>query len=278
MSIQFGVCQWSLPGNGLYAVRMAAELGLDGVQLGLGYHRTGFYMEQKRIQQAFLEDAAKYGVKFPSICLVSLEEHSFIHNEGSEEYQIAFETLTAGVETARAMNIGLVMVPSFFRNDIQTKQDVEMTARALRYVCEIAGEYGINVAHESTVDAKTELELLDMVGMPNISVFYDSQNYRFFKNLSQQETLKAVYPRMCRQLHVKDGSNDKGLEGQMLLGQGDSGFFDTMDILKDNSYSGWIFVENYYWKMPLRIENADQYAILQKDLQTLKTCLSAEAR
>lgn len=45
MSIQFGVCQWSLPGNGLYAVRMASELGLDGVQLGLGYHRTGFYME-----------------------------------------------------------------------------------------------------------------------------------------------------------------------------------------------------------------------------------------
>ncbi len=273
--MKFGVCQWSLPGNGFYAARLAAELGLDGVQLGLGSHRAGFYLEQERIQQALLEDAAKYGIEYPSICMVSLEEYSFIRDEHSEEYRIAYETLTKGVEAAKAMNIKLVMIPSFFKNDILTGRDVEMTAKALRYVCELAGEHGIEVAHESTVDAKTQLELLDMVDMPNVSVFYDSQNYRYFKNLNQQDIIKGIYPRMAAQLHVKDGSNEKGLEGQLPLGQGDSGFSDTVDILRGNGYNGWVFLENYYWKMPLRERNADQYAILLDDLKTLKQSLLA---
>ena len=112
------------------------------------------------------------------------------------------------------------------------------------------------------------------VEMGNLSTFYDSQNYYFFNGYSQKETLEKLYPYICDQMHVKDGPGMDGKGGIMsgaLLGQGDSDFAATADILKENKFSGWLILENYYYMEPLRSLGYGQFGALDQDVKYLKS-------
>jgi sugar phosphate isomerase/epimerase len=276
MDIKYGITEWGLPGKGRYSVKFTGEAGLDGLQLDFGSYEEGYFMAQRRMMDAYLEDGAKYGVAFPSVVLNDLGFHGFVDGPGSKDYEIAVESLYIGLETAKYMNVGALMVPQFWANEITDDRKLENAAAVLKRLCEKAGEYGIDIMSETTLDAKRQIALMQAVDMPNISTFYDSQNYYFFKGYDQKQTIETLYPYMGRQLHVKDcvgHDYDGGVLSGALLGQGDSDFMATVDHLRKMDYSGWVILENYYYVQPIRDKNEDQYELLAQDLAYLKRVL-----
>ena len=176
-----------------------------------------------------------------------------------------------GIEVAAEMNVKIVMIPNFFNNFISEDEHFKNAAEALKFCCDLAGKQGIDIATETVLNWKDHSRIFDMVNMPNLGVFFDSMNYKFFSNYEQMEILKDVYPKMIPQLHVKDGIDH--LSGS-LLGEGNMDFFKQMDYLKEKEYSGWIIIENYYDQLPLRSKNEDdQLELLIRDLETVKKSL-----
>ena len=68
--IQFGVCEFSFPCWGPLALQMAHEAGFTGMQLADAGGSTNAYpLNNKRVQESYLEAAAKYGITLQSIHL-----------------------------------------------------------------------------------------------------------------------------------------------------------------------------------------------------------------
>lgn len=118
MKYKFGVTQWGMPGNGLYAVKLAKDAGLDGLQIELGSYEKGYPMGQKRIRDAYMEDGAKYGIEFPSLVLNDLTINDFVNGRDCEKGKIAYDQMKLGIEVAADMNVKVVMIPNFFDNFI----------------------------------------------------------------------------------------------------------------------------------------------------------------
>lgn len=273
-NFKYGATQWGMPGNGWYGVRLAAEAGLDGLQLELGSYERGYPLAQSQIQQAYLEESEKYGIQFPSLVLNDINVNYFIKGKDNEIGRISFDQMELAVETAYTMGIGMIMVPLFLDNEPKTEEDYENAAEGLRFCCQKAQKYGIDITSESCIDAVSHLKLLQMVDMPNHTIFYDVQNYRYWGKIDQMATLRAVWEKIYPQIHVKDGTGmyDNGghLSGSPLFA-GDAHVKEQLDFLLKNSYEGWMILENYYDRLPLRaLCEKDQLRLVKEDLKKLK--------
>ena len=279
MEIKYGITQWSLPGKGPYAIKYAAEADLDGLQIELGYYDDGgYYMAQKKVREDYMRDAEKYGIEFPSIVLNDLGNHGFADPENQKDCKIALESLDIALDVAQSMGIDIIMIPQFWKNEIVDEKTLEHSAKILRTFCQKAGERGICVDSETTLNAERQIQLMEAVDMPNFKTLYDSQNYYFFKGYDQKMMIEKLYPYMGTQVHVKDcyGHDydpDGGALSGALLGQGDSNFMATVEYLKKMNYSGWIISENYYYALPMRNLKEDQFELLQEDMRHLREVL-----
>jgi sugar phosphate isomerase/epimerase len=266
-NIKIGVCDWALPGSGLYATRIAAEYGLNVLSLKIGLFENNYPIAEKTMQKYYLEDQQKYCLEYCAIALNDFDNIPMHARENSLDYGKAWTILEKGLKTAIALHIPLIQVPGFAASEIKTEEDMEYAAKALRYLCDEAGVYGIKVANENLLKPARFKELYEMVGRDNFGVYYDSQNYHVFKGYDQTEILEGLYPYMADQLHVKDG---KGAMSGALLGEGDSNFMGTMQLLSQKKFEGYILLENYYDQLPLRLRDEDPYKLLEADIHTLK--------
>jgi sugar phosphate isomerase/epimerase len=134
----------------------------------------------------------------------------------------------------------------------------------------LAGKDGIIVAAENTLSVEATLDLFKRIDRPNLKLYFDTQNYYLSKGLDTPTLLETLMDYIC-QVHVKDGKN-KDLSGA-LLGEGDTGFHRSMEVLKKHHYSGWIVLENYYDQQPLSAKKADPSELIATDIKTLKAAL-----
>lgn len=82
--------------------------------------------------------------------------------------------------------------------------------------------------------------------------------------LKQLADNDILYP----EIHVKDGIGQSG--SSAYLGEGDTDFRGTMDILHEINYSGWIHLENFYDRVPLCTAENTYIDAAKKDLAILK--------
>ena len=272
MNLKYGICQWCMPGDGMYAPRLAAEAGWDGVQLDLGTYERGMALTQKGIQEGLKEDAARYSIEYPSLVVNAVTVHSISKNRrDNSEGQIAYELIRKGVEVTAAMNIEAIMLPCFFESYITSEEEFQNTLEAFRYCCQLSQDKGIDVYVESILSVKDQLRLLEELKMPNLYVFYDTQNYDAFTGDDQMELVRAFQPHMGKQFHVKDGS---GTTSNRLVGEGHGKVLEQLNYIREKGFSGWVISENFYDKLPIRGRNeADQMQVSADDLAVIKKAL-----
>ncbi len=68
-NIKIGACDWGLPGNGLYATQIAAEVGLDALSLKIGLYESDYPLTQPEMQKIYLSEQQKYGIEYCAIAL-----------------------------------------------------------------------------------------------------------------------------------------------------------------------------------------------------------------
>jgi len=280
---KFAATEWGFPGNGKQGPRLAALAGLDGLQLDFGNYEEGLSLAQKQVQDGYLDDQQRYGIEYPSIVLNEINRKYFIHGRDNEIGRISYEILEKAIRTAAYMNIPMVMVPLFLENEPKCEEEFVEAAKALQFCCDLGDELGIDITSESPMPYRQHLMLYEMVGRSNHWIFYDTQNYSWWKGADQMETLKALFPRMyMQQLHIKDGRgrvDNGGYISGSLLGKGDSECFAQIDFLKEHGYRGWYIFENFYNTSPLREENEEnQLEIVKTDLCILKEQLGVKKR
>ncbi|SKB02616.1 sugar phosphate isomerase/epimerase family protein [Sporosarcina newyorkensis] len=265
--MKLGVCQWSLPVDGPYAIKTIADLGLKGIQLDIGSHDRGFPLSLQVVQEAYKEFTEKYGVTITALAVRELDNYGMTRKDGTPEKEIVLQAISKAIEIANSMEVPIVMLASFEDGEIKTEQDFNTVVDCLKNACDEAEKYGLMIATENLLSIEETKKLFKLVDRPNLKLYFDTQNYYLRKNYNTAEMVRELFPYIC-EVHVKDGA-DGSLSGS-LLGEGDSGFFETMEVLKEKGYSGWLHLENYYDQLPLSLQDTDPMELLKKDISILE--------
>ncbi|HEC61528.1 MAG TPA: sugar phosphate isomerase/epimerase [bacterium] len=267
---KIGICEWSLPIDGPYASKLVAELGFDGLQINIGDYHRGFSMSRKLVQDAYLEMAEKSGIEFPSMAARVTDYFTMFSSRDEEESRIVRAGIAQAIDACQAMNIPILLIPNFVKSEISGRREFEEAVEVFQWACDEAGEKEIIIAAENTLSTDDTKRFLTEIDRKNLRIYFDTQNYYLHKGYETSQMLDELIEHVC-EIHVKDGKG-KDLSGS-LLGQGDTDFYSSMEVVKKHGYNGWIVIENYYDQKPLSDQDDDLKALIKEDLKTLKAVL-----
>ena len=269
--VKLGITEWSLPLDGPYGCKIAAEVGFEGVQLDIGSYTRNFPKTKRCVQDAYLETAEKFGIQYTAIACNELDNYDMVAQKGFTERAIAFKTITSAIDAAGAMRIPIVMVQSFNASAIETGQDFERAVNVIRRVSDYALEKGeITLGLENLLSVENLLRLINQVGNPNVKIYFDTQNYYLHEKADVATMVEPLISHIC-EVHVKDGYASDIEPSGALLGEGDSGFLDTIAELRKCGYSGWFISENFYDRGSIGNLNKDPVELMRKDYQVLES-------
>ena len=268
--VKLGITEWSLPVDGPYGCKIAAEIGFEGIQLDVGSYERNFPKTKKIVQNAYLEAAEKFGVKYTAIACNELDNYNMVARKGFKDRTIALRTITSAIDAAAAMDIPIVMVQSFMASAIETEQDFTRAVNVIKYVSEYAGDNGdVTIGIENLLSVDGLMRLIGEVDNPNVKIYFDTQNYYLHEKVDVAAMVKPLIPYIC-QVHVKDGYKTDVEPSGALLGEGATGFYKTIDELRKYEYSGWLISENFYDRGPISQLSEDPVELMKKDYQVLK--------
>ena len=268
MNTKLGICNFCVPGTGVFAPKFVALAGLDGMSIEFGTYENHYPTATRQVQDAYLEAAEQYKIEYCNIGCSGFDFIPFNAHRGHPMHEVVKGTIRSAIDSAAYMGIPMVFVPSFGASSIENEDDMTNTIRMFKYACDYARDKGIQISSENKLDADRAIELYESVNADNFSLFYDSNNYFFQKGYDQLELLKKLYPYLGSQLHVKDGK--PGVLAGSLLGEGDAGFYDVVNYLRNQNYNGWLVMENLYEKQPTIGFETDVFALFLRDVEILK--------
>ncbi|MBQ9015036.1 MAG: sugar phosphate isomerase/epimerase [Firmicutes bacterium] len=268
MDVKLGICNFCVPGTGIFAPQFVKEAGLDGMSIEFGTYENHYPSYTRRVQDEYLAAAKELGIEYCNVGMSCFDFIPFIAHKGDPMHEIVRGTLRAAIDTAEYMQIPMVFIPSFGVSSIVTENDFDNAVEMFRFACAYAKERGVLISSENKLKVPKQIELVERVDYENFSLFYDSYNYFYQDGYDQLEMLKGMYPYMGPQLHVKDGK--PGVLAGSLLGEGDSGFDKVMEFLREKDYKGWIISENLYEKQPTNTFETDVWELFLKDVATMK--------
>lgn len=170
---RIGVCDWMiLKRQKLNAFPLAAEIGVDGVELDMGSlgDRETFdsQLDDPAQVAAFLAAAREHGLEIPTIAMSGFYAQSFA------ERPTVPRMVADCLATMRRMGVGVAFLPLGVTSDpaLHPEQRPAVVAR-LREVGRMAAEAGVVIGIESALPADEQLRLLDEVGSPAIKLYYN---------------------------------------------------------------------------------------------------------
>ena len=260
-----GITQWSLPGNAAYTLPLAKQLGFDAVQLAFDGPDAGMPLLHKQLRDLYLKDSQALGIRLLPLTINALCRYGVVEGFATSDGKIARDTILAALDTAAAMGLEGVTMPSFGANEIHTQAHYEHTVEALQFSCEQAAPLGLTVYTENVLDAQRMAQLFRDCASPQLRLLFDSQNYSVFGHHYAVDVLNAHWDKLGNHLHVKDG----GAMGSMLLGTGSSPFMQVMETLRARGYTGTIVLENNYGALPLCAQAENRFSLVKKDMETV---------
>ncbi len=271
---KIGVCEWGLPVQGPFSVRLAAEMGFSGMQMAdCGGPGMQYPLNNPRIQQAYLELAGEYGVELHSVHLRSMfQDKTLGAAPGTQADALARECFSKTISACREMGIAVVMIAAMFK---PYSDDAFRHFKAhLGYALRLGEENGVSIALETNLDNERLFRLREEYGA-NLRLCFDTCNSYIYDLGDPQpmlrDTLKRA-PGFIEHYHVKDTRKEEFLIGRpspILMGTGDSGIRETADIILANGFDGWIHSESYYFAPPIN-QGGDFYQIAKDDCKAIK--------
>lgn len=271
--IRIGMCDWCFPINGLAGMRYAADMGISAYQITPGPVYRNYPLKNPFLQEQYLKCAGKYHMDITTISADALLSFPMTADIGTELSNKAEEAIRTCIDIANAMKIPVVITSNARASIIHNAREFENTVVILKRVCEYASSLGITVVNENYLGVEDSLWLMERVGYPNFNIYYDSQNPYCFGDIDATEVYTGLSESIKKlgQIHVKDGKEKR--PGACLLGQGDSGFYKTMEALRKTDFQGDIFIENFYCEPYFAAQNVDDvFELVRSDIETLKSC------
>jgi len=268
MKNQIGFCEWIFSVNGPFAIQIASEIGFSGMQLGdLGGETKQFPMNNKRVQQGYLEAAEKYNVQLHSMHLFSLvREGTMVFPAKSDKGIRAIESIAKGIDACYAMGIHTLMLSAFFATEIKTTEQFSNYIEILKHACNLGKDKNVRIVFEGVLHIDQFLRMKELVG-DELKFCYDTGNPIRWKSGEPAEEIRKLGLDNIDHVHVKDLPADR--VGYCLLGDGIGQFDHTFSFLNELGYDGWYITENNYEQPPMGI-GADFIELAKKDLSYLR--------
>ena len=272
--VKFGVCEFSFPYWGPQALKMAHEAGFAGMQLADGGGSMYSYpLNNRWIQDSYMENSAKYGIQLQSIHLYTLVRQGFIRSSlNSPEGEECKESIRNGIIAASQMNIPVVMIEGMrMYGAAQHKHVFDM----YKYAVEVAEEYGVQVAMETDISLEDHFRFLDAFDGKLRLCFY-THNPVMYGTGYPPDMIRKLGKERIDHFHMKESQPDregfvtKETAPIVLLGDGGTYFKESVQAIKDIGYEGWIISETFYTRPNLNVNGEDYISLAAKDVQTLK--------
>ena len=275
MKYNIGICEWALPVNGTLAIKCASKAGYDGIQLGeAGGRKKGFPLNHPLVQASYLKAARKHHIKLHSINLGELLSEGLInYAPGTFNGEHARECLKNGIFACHSLGVSTLVITLNFPDEDALKN----TISHLEYALEIARYFHVELALECALPWEQFSKLLNSVS-PDFKVCMDMLNPLRFQTGDPVSQVHLFGRDKISHFHMKDsisGLFSSKERGCVLLGQGDAHYPQSVDVIKEIHYSGWIFSENYYYLPPMNMQQ-DFMELCKTDCNTLKASFGCE--
>ncbi|MFI5843811.1 sugar phosphate isomerase/epimerase family protein [Catenuloplanes sp. NPDC051500] len=239
MNCLVGLADWRLPARGADAVRLAASVGADGVQLDFGGPGRGVEIDTPGRIDAVRAAAREHGVRLLALAGNQLNDVGLTRGP-----DVVRPLLTRLLDAGVALGVPLVFVPSFRRSAIDGPVAFARTAGALRWAAAEAQARGLLLANENVLAATPARALAEAVGSPAFRLVLDTFN-PVGAGLDPAVLAGSLAGLLADQVHLKDGPPAVGTSPP--LGAGDGRLDDTIDALRAHRVPVRAFVlENDY--------------------------------
>ncbi len=263
----YGICSWFTPGKTMREKMLfTCTANLAGIELDYNHDEGEYALLNESYRKELIQLREELKVDFPAIAINSLCQ--FGMSNVADELKVK-EDLKNGIATAAYFSIPIVQLPSFFAGDIDSRDEFDQTCKQIQYACDIALEHEIVIGSENALDGTKQLELIERVNRKNFKIYFDCRNSWWMKGIRSAPVLLEILPHIC-EVHLKDGI---GQEDEFsLLGEGDTGVSDILEILNSANYSGRILLENDYNQFSR--QGKDPLECVKKDIEYISDRLT----
>jgi sugar phosphate isomerase/epimerase len=203
----------------------AASLGLEGVELVCGTLVDGkLPMSDHATQDSFLREARKHRLAVAGVVLNVLHPHPLKSDARGEQF------IAPGIEIAARMKARVLLLPFFNQGALEGSADIEHVGQLLRSYAAEAGKQGIVLGLENTMSAEDNARLLDRIGSPHASVYYDVGNSTNTGGFDAPKEIRWLGRERICQIHLKD----KGY-----LGEGKVNFPEVIKAMREIGFQGF---------------------------------------
>ena len=217
---------------------VAAKIGFEGVELGVGenYSQTKLWKEEGRQELKALSKASN--VVIASICIHSYWRFSFAGSEGKIS-RTAHEIAEEAAAIAHEVGARNLLIPVTSAEGVTAEEARKRWIEGIKSCADTAEGYGVvyaleNVGQPFATTGKQLASIVDEINSPAVKVYYDPGN-AIYKNLDPLEDIRVLGGRIS-QIHMKDPGGDH-------LGEGKMDIPSVIKALKAINYNGWIMLE-----------------------------------
>jgi len=227
---KISACDWSIGKMATPdALKVAKEIGLDGVQVSLGTAGNNMHLRQAAVQQQYKDAARDTGDEVSSLAIGELNGVPYKSDPRTIEW------VSDCVDVMVAMNTKVVLLAFFSKGDLLgNKAGTDEVVRRLKAVAPKAEKAGVVLGIESWLSAEQHMDIIQRVGSPAVKVYYDVCNSND-KGYDIYKEIRWLGAKQICEFHMK--------ENGALLGQGRIDFKKVRAAIDDIGYSGWMQIE-----------------------------------
>lgn len=244
------MCDWMMGNFEPSAFDMGKKIGLDGVQISIGFPEDHLKLRRPELQKQYVEAAKKNGMVVNSVAMGLLNSVPLM-NEPKTALWVA-DTIDA----AKAVGAKNILLAFFGNGELKDEnaEDMRRVTEVLQELAPRAEKAQVVLGIESYLTAEAHLKILDQVKSKWVQVYYDVFNADHEGHDYLKEIKLLGADRIC-EVHFK--------EGRDYLGAGKIKWPEVAALLKEIGYRGWLTLET---GSPAK----DRVADAQKNLAYLK--------
>lgn len=190
----------------LGAFQLTKDLGADGVEVDMGGLGDRETFDNKlaidSVRQQFLAKSKELNVQICDLAMTGFYSQSFAQRP------TALKAVQDCINTAKLMNVKVCFLPLGVQGDLVKNPELRPAiVERLKAAGKIAEQAGVVIGIETSLDAKSELQLLKDIGSPAVKSYFNFAN-AIKNNRDIIDELKTLGKNNIVQIHC---TNDDGV-------------------------------------------------------------------
>lgn len=203
--------------------------GLSGVELQVFFKGTTLW--DRDTLSSYQQAAQKTGLSIPSLAGVWPPGASLLQPTAEEH-------LRKAIQAAESAHATTILVACFEQNcpKMDQEQSYGPVVTLLRKLSGTARDAGVTIGMETSNSPADDRKLIELVGHPNVQVYYDLDNVERYAHTGEAVPGIALLKSRIRQVHLKN-------EDRLLEKPGRVNWSAAVRGLAAISYAGWFVFE-----------------------------------